>query len=393
MARLVARIVPDRARRRISVFPSAPDPGNHPPMTLNAAKISSSPPPDAIRTRSLGAATLPLVIEPMGAEGRSVPALRAWITANRKLVRQNLTERGALLFRGFAVDDAAGFERVARAVDPYLKNDYLGTSPRNALTSHVFSASELPPYYPIPQHCEMSFTRSPPSRLFFCCFVPSSGPGGETPLCDFRKVYEDLEPAVRARFLTKGVRIIRNYVGPEGGGRFDLWKLKRWDEMFQTTDRAVVEAACAANGFEFTWLPGGRLRLINTQPAVKLHPVTGEPTWFNHSQVFHLSAAAGEYRRIAARLGKPRFALLAGFAAAMVRLKQRSSPLEQAMHCTFGDGTPIPDADMEHVRDAIWKNMVFIPWRKGDVMAIDNFAVAHGRMPYQGPRTVAVAWA
>jgi alpha-ketoglutarate-dependent taurine dioxygenase len=48
---------------------------------------------------------------------------------------------------------------------------------------------------------------------------------------------------------------------------------------------------------------------------------------------------------------------------------------------------------MELVRDAIWDNMVFIRWRAGDVVAIDNFAVAHGRMPYEGPRKVAVCWA
>ena len=61
------------------------------------------------------------------------------------------------------------------------------------------------------------------------------------------------------------------------------------------------------------------------------------------------------------------------------------------------EGRPVPvltsDADMDHVRDAVWKNMVFIPWQKGDVLAIDSFAVSHGRMPCQGPRAVAVAWA
>ena len=48
---------------------------------------------------------------------------------------------------------------------------------------------------------------------------------------------------------------------------------------------------------------------------------------------------------------------------------------------------------MDRVRDAICKNMVFLKWRKGDVLVIDNDSVSHGRMPYQGPRTVAVAWA
>ena len=123
--------------------------------------------------------------------------------------------------------------------------------------------------------------------------------------------------------------------------------------------------------------------------------MTGEPVWFNHAQVFHLSAVPAEYRRIAARAGRssatrrsPRVA------EAAVRLEARAAGAEdQAMHCTFGDGTPIADDDMDAVRDAIWKNMVFFKWRRGDVLVIDNDAVAHGRMPYAGPRTVAVAWA
>ena len=69
------------------------------------------------------------------------------------------------------------------------------------------------------------------------------------------------------------------------------------------------------------------------------------------------------------------------------------SESEAAMHCTYGDGTPISAADMEAVRDAFWKNLVAFPWQRGDVLAIDNDAVAHGRMPYSGPRMIAVAWA
>ena len=59
---------------------------------------------------------------------------------------------------------------------------------------------------------------------------------------------------------------------------------------------------------------------------------------------------------------------------------------EMAMQCTHLDGSPIPDADVEAVREAIWRNLVIVPWRRGDVLAIDNFAVSHGRLPYAGPR-------
>jgi pimeloyl-ACP methyl ester carboxylesterase/alpha-ketoglutarate-dependent taurine dioxygenase len=345
-----------------------------------------------LRLGSLGKGRLPLVIEP--AADTSARALGAWLVARRAFVLDKLTEHGAILARGFDVGSAAAFERIARAVEPELKNDYLGTSPRNGLTEYVFSASELPPHYPIPAHCEMSFVAEPPRRLFFCCLEPNEGPGGETPIVDFRKVVKDLEPAVLDRFARLGVRNVRNYDGPRTGRGVDVWKLKRWDEMFRTTDRAVVEQKCRENGLEATWQADDRLRLTNTQPAIKMHPETGEAVWFNHAQVFHPSAAAGEYRRIAERMGPIPYLGLSLVAEAAVRLKAKTQPLdEQAMACTYGDGTPIPDADMDAVREAVWKNMVFFRWRKGDVLILDNHAVAHGRMPYRGPRLVAVAWA
>lgn len=360
----------------------------------NAAQESQKPAQMAAHFVEAPSSRLPLVVEPPSAAERPLSSLLAWIADQSASIERDLTQHGAVLFRGFDVRTALDFERVARAISPDLKNAYLGTSPRDALTEYVFSASELPPYYPIPQHCEMSFLKDPPSRLFFCCLVAPAGQGGETPLVDFRKVLRDLDPDVRARFEEKGVKNIRNYSGPSGGSRLDPWKLKRWDEMFGSKDRAAVEQVCRQNGLDYEWKQSGELRLTNVQAATRAHPKTGEPVWFNHSQVFHTSSAAGEYRRIAARMGRLRYRFLGEFARAAVTLKARvGSPMDQAMHCTFGDGTPIEDRDMELVRDAIWDNLVFVRWRAGDVVAIDNFAIGHGRMPYEGPRKVAVCWA
>src|SRR5512139_746291 len=250
-----------------------------------------------VRTSTANGRELPLIIEPDG--DPSVAGLCAWLSQEAASVQRQLVQHGALLFRGFAIATPADFERVARAIEPELKNEYLGTSPRNALTDYVFTASELPAFYPIPQHCEMSFVAHPPRRVFFFCLEAPAPGSGETPLVDFRAVYRDLDPAVRQRFESGGIRIVRNYAGPGAGSRFDLWKLKRWDEMFCSTDRALVEAKCKAEGFEVQWLPNQSLRLISTQPVFRDHPQTGERVWHNHTQVFHLSAAPGEYRRIA----------------------------------------------------------------------------------------------
>lgn len=333
---------------------------------------------------------LPLIVEPTT---HPAPAdLAECLRKDREWALERLRRHGAILFRGFAVVGPGDFERIARAIDDDLKNEYLGTSPRDALTEYVFSASELPGFYPIPQHCEMSFVKHYPRRIFFCCLVAPRH-GGETPLVDFRKVYADLDPHVRQRFIDRGIRVIRNYCGPRGGGRFDLWKLKRWDEMFRTTDRAAVEARCREEGLEPSWGPGERLRLTSEHDAVRRHPETGEPVWFNHSLVFHLSAAPGEYRRIYERRPELRSWFFWQLARILVASKRSVPAEEQAMHCTYRDGGEIPYADMEHVRDVVWKHMVIIPWRKGDVVAIDNHAVGHGRLPYTGPRQIAVCWA
>src|SRR5438477_13176760 len=84
---------------------------------------------------------LPLLVTPR--DDRDPERLCAWLRAHEAWVAAELARAGAILFRGFAVDDAPAFERVARAVDDDLKQDYLGPSPRRALTSHVFTASAL----------------------------------------------------------------------------------------------------------------------------------------------------------------------------------------------------------------------------------------------------------
>jgi hypothetical protein len=48
----------------------------------------------------------------------------------------------------------------------------------------------------------MSFLKSPPRQLYFGCLKESVSGGGETSLCDFRKVYQDLPPALQTKFDT-----------------------------------------------------------------------------------------------------------------------------------------------------------------------------------------------
>jgi alpha-ketoglutarate-dependent taurine dioxygenase len=338
---------------------------------------------------------LPLTIQPPAGDPalRDVGWLCQWLKERSEWVQERLAHHGALRFRGFEVEGPEDFERIARAVDDELKNDYLGTSPRDAVTDYVFNASELPDFYPIPQHCEMSFCAHPPRRVFFCCLVEPAEGGGETPLCDFRRVWRDLDPQVRRRFEEGGIRHVRNYAAPGNEAGADPTQLKPWPDMFQTRDHARVESACRAEGFEPTWLEGDRLRLVSSQPVSRDHPVTGERVWHNHLTTFHVSTAAAELRRVAELRPDERHRGLARLAEQLVERLRRKASDDQGMHSTYLDGSEIPDADVEHVRDVVWRHMVIEPWRRGDVVAIDNHSTSHGRLPYQGARRVVVCWA
>lgn len=357
-------------------------------------KDASSPPPSIDALYRLDG-DLPLTISPRdGRQGASDPGRLCQVLKDEATwVQAALTHHGAIRFRGFEVADAHDFERVARAIDDDLKRDYLGTSPRDLVTDYVFNASELPDFYPIPQHCEMSFCANPPRRVFFSCLVEPAEGGGETPLCDFRRVWADLDEDVRARFEERGLRHVRNYAAPGAPESPDPTQLKPWPDMFGTEDHAVVEARSRAEGFEPVWVDGEALRLISTQPVVRSHPTTGEPVWHNHLTTFHRSTAEAELRRVAAYRPSDRHRGLASMAAGIAERLAETPSDELGMHTTHLDGGEIDDADVEHVRDVVWRHMVIEPWKRGDIVAIDNHSTSHGRLPYEGDRTVVVCWA
>lgn len=336
---------------------------------------------------------LPLVIEPNDGDN-SKGALLKWMKKEETFIKKHFYENGAILFRGFEINTPKDFEELALQVDPNLKNDYYGTSPRNIVkdTSYVFTASELPGHYPIMQHCEMSYVPQPPISLFFYCHVEPEY-GGETPVCNFRKVYAEINPKIREEFDRKGVMTVRNYSGLESSSKFNLFELKKWNEIFLTSDKKEVEKQCKEQHIEFEWMPNDHLRLIHRTPASIKNPVTSEPAWFNHLQVFHPTAAAIEYEYIHARQKRSKTVFWKLFLKTMVAYKQRfTAPMDQSMNVLFGDGSPIPESYVAHVEEVIWKNLVIFPWKKNDVLAIDNFSTSHGRLPFEGKRNILVSW-
>ena len=49
--------------------------------------------------------------------------------------------------------------------------------------------------------------------------------------------------------------------------------------------------------------------------------------------------------------------------------------------------------DMLALMEAIWKHAIFVQWKKGDVLIINNKKIAHARMNVIGQRKIVVAMA
>lgn len=286
--------------------------------------------------------------------------LVAWAAANVALIERELHASGGLRLRGFRLPDVAAFEAFARAASggrELLEYTYRST-PRTRLEGRVYTSTEYPPSQAIPLHNENAYSRDWPARLFFWCVQPAVR-GGATPVADSRRVYQRIDPAVRERFSERGVLYVRNY------GGLDL----PWQEVFQTEDRGEVERFCGGAGIECEWSEEG-LRTRQRCQGVARHPVTGELVWFNQAHLFHVSALEPQTR-----------------ASLLELLPEERLP----RHAYYGDGSPIEEQALEHVRAAYRETAVSEPWQAGELLVVDNLLMAHGREPYEGPRRVLVA--
>jgi len=256
------------------------------------------------------------------------------------------------------VKTVAEFEQFMKSIAGDLLDYSYRSTPRTQVSGRIYTSTEYPAHQTIPLHNEMSYTRRWPMMLGFFC-VEAAEHGGETPIADSRKVFERIDSSIRDRFSRRGVRYVRHY-----GDALDL----TWQNVFQTENRREAEEFCRAAGIEFEWRGDERLCTSEVCQGTAAHPRTGEMVWFNQAHLFHVSSLESEIRDL----------LLS------------SSGGEPPRNAFYGDGTPIDNSDLEVIRAAYEKETVVFPWRKKDVLLLDNMLAAHGRKPYRGARQIVV---
>ncbi|MFI5527231.1 TauD/TfdA family dioxygenase [Kitasatospora sp. NPDC051853] len=320
--------------------------------------MTANPSPLAPRAGSSGGSAPELALPSVLS---SDAPLAEYLASARPLIRRLLLEHGAVLLRGFDIGGVDGFEGVVRAVSgaplPYAER----SSPRSVIKGQVYTSTDYPPNEEIFLHNENSYQASWPLTLFFHCVRPPETLGA-TPLADTRRVYAAIDPAVRAEFAEQGWMVVRNF--SDGFG-------VPWQQAFNTEDRAEVTAYCARNGVQAEWTPTG-LRTRARRAAVHRHPVTGETVWFNHLTFFHVSTLAEDV---------------------CAALREMFDESELPTNTYYGDGRPIPDEVVAHLRDCYRAEQRRFDWQQDDVLLVDNMLAAHAREPFTGPRKIAVAMA
>ncbi|XP_020227772.1 clavaminate synthase-like protein At3g21360 [Cajanus cajan] len=277
------------------------------------------------------------------------------VKTHKPFLESLLLQSGAVLFRGFPLSTPSHFNDVVEAFG-YEELPYVGgAAPRTNVVGRVFTANESPPDQKIPFHHEMAQVPEFPSKLFFFCQVePRSG--GETPIVLSHLVYQrmrDKYPYFVQRLEKHGLLYTRvlgeddNPSSPIGRG---------WKSTFLTTDKDLAQQRAAKLGMKLEWLEDGVKTVMGPIPGVKYDEKRQRKIWFNSM--------------VAAYTGWE---------------DELNDPVKAV---TFGDGQPLPSHIVYDCLHILEEESVAIPWQKGDILLIDNWAVLHSRRSFDPPRRV-----
>lgn len=271
-----------------------------------------------------------------------------------RLIDQTLETHPAILIKGLPIHSRADFSRVVGAVGLPL-HDYMGgNAVRDSSVDNVAVSSLTPKEVTISPHNENCHMPHPPDIVMFCCLTPAES-GGEVPINDVRKTLPLLPADFVEEMRARGMRIIRR-VPKENDGL-----LIGWQQSFNTTKRAEVEAYLEQEGFDFAWRDDEGIEFWFKSFVLKTY--RGEELWFNQ-----LSESNAEYW-----LAHPAFE----------DLERQACQSDTA----YGDtGELFPAEITAMVRGAIWRTTELVRMEPTDVIVLDNNLIQHGRMHYRGER-------
>ena len=280
--------------------------------------------------------------------------------ATRSLLEGELSAHGAVYLRGLPLTGSDDLSEFIAALGWNNVKLGGGGTQRSEVQKNVRSASDEPPEQTIEPHGDMAHSVQHPTHIsFFCADGPPPGVGGETVLTNMRGVYSDLEASgIVAQFAERGGVAYRKRLWSSAETNHTSYT---WQKFFFTEDleEALTEVRKRDPNAVANEHAPGVIDFREVLPAVRPHPSTGEPVWFNGVHTNHKSYYI-EAEHVDTSDGSP-------------------------MDTSYADGTEIPDEIIAQVRGAVWRNSVAVRLQKGDLVFVDNYFAWHGRMSWVQP--------
>ena len=270
-----------------------------------------------------------------------------WIKENLQTIESLLIKYGAILYRGFPIDNPTEFDAFAKAYG-YVEYPYLGgIAIRVNIVGNVYTTSQSGPGCKIPFHHEMAYVKDYPLILFFYCDLPAKE-GGDTPIALSNVVFHKMaerEPDFVKRLEKEGLRYVR--VAPDGDDANSALG-RSWQSTFYTANKHEAEVKAIDLGYDFEWLEDGSMKAITEVfPAIRVDKRTGKKMFFN--SVFTCCTAWQDARN------------------------------DRTKAAIFPNGDTISAETIETLRQVMDEAKVSFTWQHKDVVMIDNRTVQHAR--------------
>ncbi|GAB2222277.1 hypothetical protein Droror1_Dr00013485 [Drosera rotundifolia] len=296
----------------------------------------------------------PLILTPTP-NSKTLTSFLSSIQSQKPHLQSLLNQAGAVLFRGFDVESASDFDRVVEAFG-YGEFPYVGgVGLRSVVEGRVVTASDAPGNVEIAFHHEMAHALEFPSKLFFFCEVePASG--GETPIALSNVVYQIMKerhPEFVKELAEHG--LIYSRVLAEDDDASSAFG-RGWKSMLGTDDKRVAEERAAKKGMKLEWLEDGVRTSMGPLPGIRLDEIRQREVWFNSIVISYTGP-----------------------------VDLRNDPTKAT---TLGNGRPLLADVVYDCVKILEEESVAIPWRKGDILLVDNWAVLHARRSFLPPRRI-----
>jgi alpha-ketoglutarate-dependent taurine dioxygenase len=262
-------------------------------------------------------------------------------------VLEGLAESGSVLIRG-AENTVEDFERLSAQVMTPMVHQATGTDERDIVNADGTTSTVNKGKDAIPFHREGSYAPGGPDLLVLYCVTPAAS-GGATTLCDGALLLESLSPSTRT--FVDGARLRWSWDAPP----------ERWQPTLRTESKEEAEvaieygAAHLPKGEQLTAsFVGDVLRGAYVTSCVIESKLGGHGTFANSLLIYHLRAGSEYFAR-------------------------------DLFSVSLEDGSPFPAdvlAEIGQVADEITYE---VDWRHGDILAIENTRMMHGRRAFTDP--------